>query len=306
MADENEKKDSSAVGKLNSAYKTYKNTKRIYNAIKAARAGTTAVQGVTAAASTAEVWIPVAIFFLFLVVVVIIFSGAAPGPVVGGNQSSPPPVSTSEIAKYIQFPYKINNADYSKGGTLPGEMLTDAQKNIIYNMFAPAFAYPKYKQLLTSKGPVYLYFFKPPSTSSGGVSGGGNYNNTDMVFYGFFESGESNLMKQHILIHESTHIIQRRNGLLGFNLSSLWLQDGSACYDAGWLKTYAYRSSGVCAYPGKGTQADEAQAEAVANSLLCTPGQSCDFTKAACSRAINFQSACSATNNWVLQNILTQ
>lgn len=98
MAEEKEKKDSS-IDKINSvaqkgktAYNTYKNAKRAYNAIKVARAGWAAGEGVAAAAATSEVWVPAAVIGLIvgLIAVVIILLFVIVSGVMGGDLSNLP------------------------------------------------------------------------------------------------------------------------------------------------------------------------------------------------------------------------
>jgi hypothetical protein len=333
MADENERKDSSAIGKINSAYGKIKNVKRIYNAAKAARTGIMAAQGAAAAVSNPEISVPIIVGTIVLLVIVIIISGAAPNATVAENASPSPsgsyspgpitsgqPVAPGDVAKFINIGVKQNACEYSNNCQSIGQAVSATQQAIVDDMFATAFSSSQYVKLLTLGGtkPVNVYFFpKTASMGTGVVSGGGGYNSNDIVAWGFWEALGSSPKGSftynrlaHWLTHESIHIIQQRNSTLGFSLGNPAALD-SACYSNGWIDTYAYRTSGSgrdvsCVYPYSSADSYrivEDEAEAAANNVFCGPGVSCDFNVYACSTAVNYPSDCKNTYDWIRTNI---
>jgi len=299
-----------------------------------AAAGTAAagVGGLAAAA-------PIAIgLVLGLVVFAMIFGGAA-GTVAGGDLTNNPtpssstlpggspgpttsgqPVAPGDVAKFINIGVKQNACEYGNNCQSKGQTLTASQQAVVDEMFTTAFSSPQYVKLLTLGGtkPVNVYFFpKTASMGTGVLSGGAGYNSNDIVAWGFWEALGSSPKGSftynriaHWLIHESIHTIQKRNSTFGFSLNNPAALD-SACYDNGWIKTYAYRSSGFgrgvsCTYPYSPTDSYrivEDEAEAAANNVFCGPGASCDFSVYACSSAVNYPSDCVNTYKWIRTNI---
>lgn len=295
--DERQKRGSSVVDRANNLYGKTRNLQSAYNAYKKIRLAMAAGEGLSALAGA----VPVAVGVIILVVFIIIISGAAPSTVSGGDLGNNPspssssssgpttsgsPVPISEMAKY----FKISGA-------------TAAQQQIIYSMFSLPFKSSKYVALLTGSGQINIQLNPPDPSRPGVLTGGANYDNNTIRAWGFFEAKAPPEFKQHWLIHESIHLIQRRNGMLGFDLNSLQ-QDGAACYDNLWLKTYAFRSSGSgrgvsCKYPSPPidyrAQSHESMAEAAANNAMCAPGTPCDFNDYACSTPIVYPIACKNT-----------
>jgi len=315
MAEENEKKDSSAVGKANSAYRSYKNAKRAYNTVKAARTGMMAAEGISAAA-TSEVWVPVVIIGLIIVVIIIILFGGVSGVKGGDLSNSPPPTGgnnsgstvqpmpVDEVAKYFTFDTNVSSGN----------------KSMLFSIIAPAFGSKQFVKLLTADGTsrkISLSFF---SQAGNKINGGANYDNNTMKFWGFFDANLNSTYKAHIFIHELGHLLDRRNGRISdgntsyggarYSQTSLVNNDPS-CYDnycrqcktsggASYIKTYAYRD--VCKVAGGGA-IHESFAESLANYVFCKPGSSCDYNDIYCSEAVTFNGTCNSTNKWFRDNI---
>lgn len=225
-----------------------------------------------------------------------------------------------------------------QGGS--AETITDEQKNFIYEAFSLPLGSKTYNKLLCSTGPIHLYFY--PADIPGAVDGGANYGgNGTMKYMGFFEflgspskaTQRRKDMLAHMLVHESGHIIDRRNGELGYNRASLASQD-SSCYNNHnkttnvsvgqvFISTYAYRDNGkkndgsqdtIGAYDSHsgeyiledvdhGTVNAESFAESIANNVFCKPGEGCDKNNIYSSTPIVYNGKCTATYNWIEQNI---
>src|ERR1035437_3234160 len=87
MADENQKKDSSAVGKVTSAGSNANKLRKTYRAAKK-------VRFLIEAFATSEVWVPIVIVGLTIGVLFIVLFGGVAG-VNGGNPPSPSPSPTN-------------------------------------------------------------------------------------------------------------------------------------------------------------------------------------------------------------------
>ncbi len=288
-----------------------------------------AAQGIGLFANPAGA-VVVAVSAIFLVVIIILFSGAAPSTVVGGELTPPPPTDSSdsppgsdqpplppadiaEIEKYVNIGYLPNSNSNSKcfaknngvcTGAYAGMVLTDTEKAFIYNIFKKLFRSQRYKELLGTNR-INLYFFEP--LTAGYINGGAGYNNNDMAFFGYFRYGVADKFKYKIMIHESGHIIDKRNGNneLGMNLSLLTNADGAACYDYTsppppyYLKTYAYRA-------GEGGNAGakrESFAEAIADNVICYPGYPCTSAVLKAKQIDNYPEACSETYKWIKTHV---
>jgi len=212
--------------------------------------------------------------------------------------------------------------------TKSGQTISDPRKNFIYETFALPLGSAGYRKLLSNSNGtprhINVYFYDPLGDSGAGVTGGGNYSGGEtMRFWGFFEYKDAKSGRdaslEHILVHESGHVIQRR-GLWpsGFSIATLSSQD-NACYDNEWLKSYAFRNSGVtnsnrkdpttqkapadCSYIGADSKSDESGAEALANNVYCAPGKPCDYANVYCSAPIVYNGSCNATYDWIRTNI---
>ncbi len=132
MAEENEKKDSSAVGRINSLAGKGRNLQRAYGAYKKARAAWLAGEGLGALAGPA---VGVGIGVVILVVVIIMFSGAAPSTVVGGDLSNSPSPTESSTPGPTTQPGGLDGTDILVWGRKINSVLTKALgcSNTIYN-----------------------------------------------------------------------------------------------------------------------------------------------------------------------------
>jgi hypothetical protein len=130
-----------------------------------------------------------------------------------------------------------------------------------------------------------------------------------MAIFGFFEATFDINMRLFMLIHESGHLIDRRNGrnALGMPLASLNSSDGANCYDTknpsqglDFIKTYAYRGNAG----GNGGPLAESFADALANNVFCAPGKNCNYADIYSSQNIaDYPKACSNTYNWIKKNV---
>jgi hypothetical protein len=231
------------------------------------------------------------------------------------------PLPIDQVKPYIII---VDNpgAYTTNGETRDGETLTDDQKNFIYNTFALPLGSAEYKKLLSNSDgtpkPIYLYFYKP--LVNGIVSGGANYGVGTMRFWGFFEFKDTKpthpAMLQHILVHESGHIIDRRDGELGYNRTSLIASDNTECYNNynkilieyggdKYMATYAFRDTDVDSNGRRiGGGADqESFAESIANNVYCKPDVGCDYTSYRSSTSIVYNGRCMATYDWIKQHV---
>src|ERR1035437_8264876 len=94
MADENEKKDSSTVGKINNAVSKGRNLKRAYKTAKTARTLMMATEGAEALLSNPAGWAILAII-LVLTITFFAFFGGAPIAIGGDLSNNPPPTASS-------------------------------------------------------------------------------------------------------------------------------------------------------------------------------------------------------------------
>ncbi len=235
----------------------------------------------------------------------------SPGP----DQSPLPPADLAEILKYVNIGTLANSNSNGKcfaqtngacDGSFAGLSLTNTEKNFIYNIFKKLLRSQRYKDLLGNT-PVNIYFFSP--IHSGAIDGGAGYNNNDMAFFGFFRNGVGDKYKQQILIHESGHILDKRNGSnqLHMDLKSLNLSDGSACYDYNfsdnnglhYIKSYAFRGG----EGANGGARAESFAEALANNAICVSGYRCTTDMFHAVPINNYPSDCSNTYNWIKTNV---
>lgn len=257
----------------------------------------------------------IALLFLALFIIVIFLSSIAGGGGGGGGDQSLTPVSIDEAKRYIVI--VDNPAPYSGRD---GETLTETQKNFIYTTFALPLGSEGYKKLLSnsdgSPRPFYIYFYKPLGESGAGANGGANYGGGDtMRFWGFFEykdarAGAVDVGLEHMLVHESGHIIDRRagRGALSMPLASLNKSDGTDCYDTtnsrdglNYIKSYAYRGTDG----GNGGPLAESFAEALANNVFCAPGKDCFYAGHILNSTNipDYPNACSNTYSWIKQNV---
>ena len=294
MAEEQKKKDSS-VDKINnvaqkgrSAYNTYKNAKRVYNAARVARAGWTAAQGTLALTTTPVGWIALGICLVLIVAVLIIsLSGGVSNVKAGdltnntspvpsgeffspGPSSSGVPVDPNSISSYVN----IKNA-------------TASQTQQIYDILAIPFRSPRYKELFTKGGKVNIVVL-----SAGGACMGGHVDDRNTItLEGSFNCNTPTL--KYFLIHETGHIIGWRNNL-PYDRNTLMKGDPS-CYVNGYLKSYPWNTSRA------GTANNESFAETVSAYVLYnSPGR---YYVDGAVPITDYPTRCSNTYKWAFSNI---
>lgn len=325
----NENNNQSVAGGVNGAIGMARN---IRGAGKMAKTLITAARGagVFAFNPAGSVVLAFAFVFIATAVIVFLFGGAptavggdlgnnpppngnansSPGPDFspGPDQSPLPPADLAEINKHINIGYKDNGGCYAydgnacAGSNYKGLHLTDSEKNFIYNIFKNLLRSQGYKNLIGNKL-INIYIFEP--IHPGFIDGGGGYNQNDIAFFGYFRNGVDDKYKRQIMIHESAHILDKRNGSneLGMNLADLYNRDGGACYDERfpkpyYLKTYAFRGK----EGDNGGARSESFAEAVADNVICTSGYPCT-TGAGHAVQIDYPSACPQTKAWIKHNV---
>jgi hypothetical protein len=173
-----------------------------------------------------------------------------------------------------------------------GGNAADATK--IFNAFAFAGQSQQYLSLLTKNGQSLRIFIigSDPKVCSGltigfagiiKLSDGACFNIPDSSF-------------RYLLIHESGHVLAARNSRLyqSFPWTQYQTQDGSSCYDQGYIKSYALRCGSSCGIRPK----DEAFAESVADSLTSSSN-----AKTGAAQLIHFATDCPATYNWFKDNV---
>lgn len=289
MADDNEKKDSSVVGKVNGAASKVKNLQRAYKIARAGRTATMATEGATAAAATSEFWVPAVIIgLIFLVIVVILFGGVSgvkggepvtsPSPTIsptpGPSSPSGAPVNASNVVSRLKSDFNmiVNDANSD-------HLIT------IYNILALAGRSSAYETLLRRAGPTQIYFDSKPC--GGGVNWTGN-----ITLHSFFSGCNQLVIKQYVLIHETGHVIAGYSGRLWASFYNLaYYPSDPSCYayhgsDGYYLKTYPYS-----AVSGGGGGRAESFAEAL--SLYVIP------------RGVlsNYKGQCPVGYNWEKNNI---
>lgn len=295
MAEENEKK-SSSVDRINSftqkgrtAYNSYKNAKRAYNAAKTARTGIMAAEGIGAAAATSEVWVPVVVIGLIIVVIIIVLFGGVSGVKGGDLGNSPSPTASSTPGPSTPAGSPVNASNVVARLRSDFDMVVNDTNSdhliAVYNILALAGKSSDYASLLKKAGPTQIYFDNSPC--GGGVNWAGN-----ITLHSFFSGCGQLITRQYILIHETGHVIAIYSGRLwgSFYNSAYYPSDGS-CYayhgaDGYYLKTYPYS-----AVSGGGGGRAESFAEAL--SLYVIP------------RGVlsNFKTQCPVDYNWEKNNI---
>jgi hypothetical protein len=263
------------------------------------------------------------LFAVFIIGTIIIFFFGDVGGVAGGGGGgvNPLPIDgPGGVKQYIIIVDGEGTSYTDSGVTSKGVTLTPDQKNFIYDAFAKPLGSAAYKQLLSNSDgtpdPISLYFY-PSSDSGASVGGGANYGGgSTMRYWGIFEFKDKDpnkthqAMLEHILIHESGHIIDRRHGqnVLGMPVKSFNSGDGSNCYDTAnpydgfdFMKSYAFRGT---AGENGGPQAEDF-AEAIANNVFCAPGQDCFYSGYILNSTNipNYPTTCFNTYNWIKQNV---
>jgi FlaG/FlaF family flagellin (archaellin) len=296
MNEEQQQNDSS-VDKINNlahkgktAYNTYKNAKKIYNAAQVARAGWAAGEGVAAAAATSEVWVPVVIIVLIIVVIIIVLFGGA-SSVNNGNLSG----NSSPLPGASYTPFSGNVDDYFTISDASGKYAWLVQE--LKNNLAIALAYPKYSSML--KGKVNI-------TIVGGRDVGplGGWAETDssgnIAVYNKYITTDPTTRKIYI-IHETGHTIAYRNG----DAAAFYSEStkDTSCYDsAGYIKTYptAFHKPDLVQHQ------QESFADSLVDTIFCKTGV-CPATGGVSGEdgpINNWPATCVNTYNWMTQNVL--
>lgn len=295
MAEENEKKDSSAVGRINSLAGKGRNLQRAYGAYKKARVAWVAGEGLGALAGA----VPVAVAVILLIVVIIIFSGAAPSPTVGGEPTNLSPVP-SEIPG--SSPLTCSTGNYSDclssqfNVTVTGT--TDqATLKLIYDALSIPMAYPLFSQRFKAARVAISI-----NSAQTGFNGGWLVTNNagDITIYQkYFEA--SDRTKKEYLIHETGHSIGNTNDQLQQNFYESVYKAGldSECYLQGVIKTYA-----LGLINSNTRLPNEAFAEALADSVLCNNTGICQKNSPSGFDIPNFPSTCRSTYEWIKGNVL--
>jgi len=325
MADENEKKDSSTVGKINNAVGKGRDLQRAYGAYKKARLAVAAGEGLAGA-------VPVAIAVIVLVVIVVLFGGAA--GVNGGDLSnsspSPYPYSSGGISNLglpptreefsqlfniytcktalPEYPPPTSSCQTVLAGTPEYEM--------VYDALSIALKSQQYKTLLTGGGKLNVYI--RPSLASGGT-GGAAWDTKTIQYWGYMQD-RGKLFNNISIVHETIHMIQQRHPELKFPLSQLSGNDKSCYYNSGtsnaYINTYANKTNGVGGGPVSESMAEVGAMNVFAGpgityskGLTCyyppaTPNSQYDRPYPNCSIPItSYPTTCPATYDWVRKNI---
>ena len=333
-------------------YKGARKLNKVLKAARAARTAAAGVQAgaaaVEGAVATAPVWgtaAVVALIILIIVLFIIVFSGGdthepiGPGALpecatIGGACSSqttcsdvpngqpdstatctdstkptccvPPPPSTGTLCQDLT-PANPATALLQDWNVVVRGTSNIANLTTIYKIFCSTNS-SNYKRLL-KRGGNTLYIDVPYCTSD--CISGASINNIRLN--GFFSLGLPFNSQRKLLIHESGHVICRRNGTLcnQFSETTLARLDGTACYQynsssclgyfrgGNFLKSYSLRYYCQKCWGGI-TAHNESFAEAIANYLFTRSGS----TGHRCSITIyDVQSQCKNTNNWVKTNI---
>ncbi len=294
MDEENEKKDSSAVGRVNSLAGKGRNLQRAYGAYKKARVAWVAGEGLGALAGAG----PIAVAVIILVVIVVIFSGAAPNTVVGGDLSSPPPsdsgattppgspVDATNVVARLKSDFNISVV----GGT-PQQLIS------IYNYLSPYLSHPRAISLI--KAVSSKLTIATAGCASGTWCDGAHASTSssgDVTIYPDFWGDRISTQRQYI-IHEYAHAIGNTNNYLQTNLYTQVYKAGldPSCFKKpGIITTYPFISGNIV---------HETFAESVADTITCGSG-SCGGWGSGSQIIENFPSTCSNTYGYVSTKVL--
>jgi hypothetical protein len=257
---------------------------------------------ITAAVSNpyvlAAIIIIVVIVIIFLIIVAIVTgqgnsSQTAAGDVASESAALQGPLLTCGSGDYITC--LKDDFDVSLGGTLPSN---GAQ--VIFGILARASTSQTYKSLLTCKG---------QGVSINVTNGGGASTSYSVItLNGFFTGGKTLGSQTQLLIHEIGHQMYHHNcGRVQqlYDYSTLVNED-PACYDSGYLVTYALRSPykacdgsyTVNDINGKGESFAETLGDYVAyKSYAGYPGFLCSIHL-----GTSYKTTCPNTYNWAKTN----
>lgn len=345
MEKERDQNQPSYVDRANEAYKNALRLKKAYKKARRLRTAANVVRGVRAgvatiqtAAATWEIWVPALIIglivFLIITTVVIIFGGTQQNvnagtpqdcATIGGTCSSQTtcsdvpdsqPDATSICSDTSKptccMPKSIldctpANAAMSLKNSL-NIVVTGAANNnqisTICKIYSKVVVSPLYKQLLTCGGNQLTIALV---NTSGGISlGGPNL----IQLNGFFASDKNYASQENLLIHESGHVMKKRNCLRVSqqyeNAYSNLVSSNGACYSLGYVKSYPLRLGTFPCNPGLITginSTSESFAEQIADYV--TYKYFTNPTGFRCSQSLQsvYVSVCSNTYAWVKNNI---
>lgn len=285
MAEENEKKDSSAVGKINNAISKGRDIRRAYKIARTGRTMAMAAEGAGALLSNPA---GIAIIAIVLVSVVTLFAlfGGAPVAVGGDLTNSPSPSEESASPSATVNPGNIAQYVKISGGTL-------SQQTLVYKVFSIVFSYPKYKSLITAGGGTLTIVLL--SDASGQCHGFTPSGTTIKIWNFSICEGYPFGNSEYLLVHESGHAISSKNSRVWQDfVANAWKSD-PGCYENGFLKTYALRTT---------VANKESFAEAIADYIACGSAGVCNYGGPPSGKPIsNFIPSCPNTSNWV-KNII--
>ncbi len=245
------------------------------------------------------------------------------GTSIGGSVALPPKPTKDVFLDYFEV-YKCTNSSLASLLDCTKAADNSAETNFAYDIYSDPLRAPKYRNLLNidAFGKIRVYLKPPGDGNPNSVcdfSGGGNYDNITIRLSGYMQPACSKDDMKWSMIHESAHIIQRRNQSFfkSFNVEQLAQKDGKTnnaddCYDTGvdgpYIQTYRYRAPAGGCQPGKldcgGGSKAESFGEAVGMNVVCGPNKKCEkATDLAAQPITNYPQKCSNTYDWVRDNV---
>lgn len=310
MAEEKEKKDSSAVGKINNAIGKGRDIRRAYKIAKTGRTMAMAAEGAGALLSNPAGWAILAII-LVLTITFFAFFGGAPIAIGGDLSNSPSPTDSSSPGPTTPPGGPVDASNVIAKLKSDFNIVVQGDSNLqhlitIYNIISTAATSPLYKQLLTCGGNTLTITIAAGDVPS--LTGA----NT-ITLRNFFSSGKSFASQSNLLIHESGHVIRNRNCnrvSQAYPYSALISQD-TACYDFGFLRSYALRPGNhSCNGPYNPvatwsiSENGESFAESIADYVTYKTYTNSGYL---CSTSLTnvYKSLCPNTYNWIKNNIFS-
>ncbi len=284
------KRRRSAADYANSAVSTAQNVKKLAKVAQAVQAVTSFI------AATWEVWLIVIVIVIIVALFLVIIT-----TILGQNSNSnqailptltPTPtqgqVLTCDSGDYVQCLREQLNI------IVIGGNVSNAKK--IFNAFSFPAQSEKYLSLLTRGGKtlrIVIVGNNPRGCNGLAIGFAGTIVLTDGAC---FSINPTNF--RYLMIHESGHIIGARNRHLyaSFPWKDLQKED-AACYDQGYLKSYALRCGSSCGINPK----DESFAEAIAIALTKNSTNKAGFLSS--QAIIDFKNTCPNTYAWINSNI---
>jgi hypothetical protein len=229
---------------------------------------------------------------LFLVIITTIMGGSNGGTPLPSPQPGSPPTQgqtlTCSSGDYASCLKQDFNIDVFGGSS------SNLAK--IYQAFAFAGQSKQYLSLLTAKSQSLriVIIGSDPRVCSGLTLG----------FLGIIKLSDGACFNipfnsfRYLMIHESGHVIHARNPRLFQSFPWTNLKNAppdSACYDNGYLKSYALRCGSSCGINPK----NESFAEAIVDSLVVSSNSHYGSAKT----ITNFPNDCPATYSWIKENV---